>query len=124
MVSDAAPATVERRRAVILVGNPANPYSRAIRIGRTLAGANPGTENPKPRAIRIGRTLAADGYDVEIAAPLAEGTAEREEDGPLVIRRYRPSGTFARLAATYRAPAPRTAPAAGPRPSFPRQYGA
>ena len=56
MVSDAAPASVERRRAVILVGNPANPYSRAIRIGRTLA---------------------ADGYDVEIAAPLAEGTAER-----------------------------------------------
>ena len=101
MVSDAASASAARRRAVILVGNPANPYSRAIRIGRTLA---------------------ANGYDVEIAAPLAEGTAEREEDGPLVIRRYRPSGTFARLAATYRAPAPPgAAPAVGPRPSFPRR---
>ena len=103
MVSDAqrsAEAAGKRRRAVILVGNPANPYSRAIRIGRTLA---------------------ANGYDVEIAAPLAEGTAEREEDGPLVIRRYRPSGMFARLAATYRAPAPRAAPAAGPRPSLPRR---
>ena len=100
-MSDAGPTNPERRRrAVILVGNPANPYSRAIRIGRTLA---------------------ANGYDVEIAAPLAEGTAEREADGPLVIRRYRPSGMFARLAATYRAPAPRAAPAAGPRPSFPRR---
>ena len=69
VVSDAATGKpAQRRRAVILVGNPANPYSRAIRIGRTLA---------------------ANGYDVEIAAPLAEGTAEREEDGPLVIRRYR-----------------------------------
>ena len=36
-----------RPRAVILVGNPANPYSRAIRLGRTLIG---------------------EGYDVEIAA--------------------------------------------------------
>ena len=35
------------QRAVILVGNPANPYSRAIRIGRTLL---------------------ARGYTVEIAA--------------------------------------------------------
>ena len=94
MVSDAAPASAERRRAVILVGNPANPYSRAIRIGRTLA---------------------ANGYDVEIAAPFAEGTAEREEDGPLLIRRYRPSGMYARFAATYRAPAPKATPAAGPR---------
>ena len=44
-MSDAAATAGERRRAVILVGNPANPYSRAIRIGRTLA---------------------ANGYDVEI----------------------------------------------------------
>ena len=57
------------------MGNPANPYSRAIRIGRTLI---------------------ADGYDVEIAAPRAEGAAEREIDGRLVIRRYGPSGLFAR----------------------------
>ena len=74
-----------RRRAVILVGNPANPYSRAIRLGRTLV---------------------ANGYDVEIAAPAAEGIPLLEHDGDLVIRRYRPSGVFARLAATYRGTTP------------------
>jgi len=90
-----------RLRAVILVGNPANPYSRAIRIGRTLH---------------------ANGYDVEIAAPIAEGAAELEHDGPLTIRRYRPSGPFATLAATYRAPAPKPAAAIpGPRPSITRR---
>ena len=72
-----------RRRAVILVGNPANPYSRAIRIGRTLV---------------------ANGYDVEIAAPAVEGAAEREVDGPLVYRRYRPTGVFAPLADVRRPP--------------------
>jgi glycosyltransferase involved in cell wall biosynthesis len=90
-----------RRRAVILVGNPANPYSRAIRIGRTLA---------------------ANGYDVEIAAPIAEGAAEIEHDGPLTIRRYRPSGPYATLAATYRAPLPKASPApTGPRPPLARR---
>ena len=48
----------------------------------------------------------ANGYDVEIAAPLVEGTAELEHDGPLVIRRYRPSGRFAGLATTYQSPVP------------------
>ena len=97
---DASHGTDRRRRAVILVGNPANPYSRAIRVGRTLA---------------------ANGYDVEIAAPIAAGAAELERDGPLLIRRYRPSGPYAALAATYRARPPGSAPAApGPRPSLPR----
>lgn len=90
-----------RRRAVILVGNPANPYSRAIRIGRTLH---------------------ANGYDVEIAAPIAEGAAAFEQDGPLTIRRYQPSGPFAALAATYRAPLPKLALAAnGPRATLSRR---
>jgi glycosyltransferase involved in cell wall biosynthesis len=81
VVTDVAPTPrASRRRAVILVGNPANPYSRAIRIGRTLV---------------------ANGYDVEIAAPVAEGAAELEQDGSLVIRRYRPSGPFATLATAY-----------------------
>ena len=89
------------RRAVILVGNPANPYSRAIRIGRTLH---------------------ANGYDVEIAAPIAEGAAELEQDGPLTIRRYRPSGPYATLAATYRAPLGKPAALAGrPRPPLARR---
>jgi glycosyltransferase involved in cell wall biosynthesis len=74
-----------RRRAVILVGNPANPYSRAIRVGRTLTEL---------------------GYDVEIAAVHEDGAPAEERDGDLRIRRYRPSGVYASLAATYRTPAP------------------
>ena len=97
---DAGP-TRPRRRAVILVGNPANPYSRAIRIGRTLTEA---------------------GYDVEIAATTEEGAPLEQRDGDLVIRRYPPSGIFASMAATYRWAPPSSiageAPADGdPRPA-------
>ncbi len=70
-----------RRRAVILVGNPANPYSRAIRLGRTLTEL---------------------GYDVEIAAVHEEGAPAEQRDGDLLIRRYKPSGLYASMAATYR----------------------
>jgi len=70
-------------RAVVLVGNPARPYSRALRIGRTLVG---------------------EGYAVEIAATAQEDAPEREEDGPIAIRRYRPVGPFAGSAARYRPP--------------------
>jgi glycosyltransferase involved in cell wall biosynthesis len=66
---------------VILVGNPAHPYSRAIRLGRTL------TE---------------EGYDVEIAATYEDGAPLEQRDGPLIIRRYKPSGIYASMAATYR----------------------
>ncbi|HET7167560.1 MAG TPA: glycosyltransferase [Candidatus Limnocylindrales bacterium] len=62
-----------RRRAVILVGGPANPYSRAIRLGRTLAGL---------------------GYEVEIAATAEPGAPAIERDGPLTIHRYGSSGVF------------------------------
>jgi glycosyltransferase involved in cell wall biosynthesis len=72
--------TRPRPRAVILTGNPANPYSRAIRLGRTLV---------------------ANGYDVEIAAPAEDGAPELEHDGQLVIRRYMPSGRWAGLAPMY-----------------------
>lgn len=85
---------------MILVGNPANPYSRAIRIGRTLV---------------------ANGYDVEIAAPTAEGAADIEQDGPLAIRRYPPSGPYATLAATYRARQPQTPFVEVVKPSIPRR---
>jgi glycosyltransferase involved in cell wall biosynthesis len=71
---------VNRRRAVILVGNPANPYSRAIRIGRTLVER---------------------GFEVEIAATFEEGAPLEERHGDIVLRRYRPSGRFAGVAATY-----------------------
>ena len=45
------------RRAVVLVGGPAAPYSRSIRVARALA---------------------AEGYAVEIAAIAADGVPDRE----------------------------------------------
>jgi len=67
-------------RAVVLVGNPANPYSRSLRIARTLEEA---------------------GFEVEIAAVAVDGAPEVEADGGVTIRRYRPSGPFASMAATH-----------------------
>jgi len=69
--------TAERRpRAVLLVANTAAPYSRSLRVARSLASA---------------------GWDVEIAA-FAGGGLPREErdtrDPSIVTRRYAPSGTF------------------------------
>jgi glycosyltransferase involved in cell wall biosynthesis len=76
-VNAAPPA---RARAVVLVANPASPYSRGLRIARALA---------------------EEGYAVEIAAIAAPGLPEREYDGSIEIRRYRPSGPFAVTAASY-----------------------
>jgi glycosyltransferase involved in cell wall biosynthesis len=73
-----APEGKPRRRAVILVANPAAPYSRGLRLARSLA---------------------ADGYDVEIAAVTGEGAPADERDGDVLIRRYAPSGRWAALAA-------------------------
>ena len=70
-------------RAVVLVGNPAAPYSRGLRIARALSDA---------------------GYDVEIAAVASAGLPEREMDGRIVIRRYAPSGAYRSMSATYRDP--------------------
>jgi glycosyltransferase involved in cell wall biosynthesis len=70
-------------RAVVLVGNPAAPYSRGLRIARALA---------------------AEGFAVEIAAITGAGLPDRERDGDIEIRRYRPSGWTATMAATYRDP--------------------
>ncbi len=93
-----------RRRAVVLVGGPAAPYSRAIRTARALA---------------------AEGFDVEIAAIAAPGLADREPVaaarprtvgepapdpsavGQIEIRRYRPSGPWAILGASEAATAAR-----------------
>lgn len=67
-------------RAVVLVGGAAAPYSRAIRVARSLAGI---------------------GYRVEIAAIAAPGLPEREAvaapAGSIELRRYRPSGIWAVL---------------------------
>ena len=70
-----------RPRAVILVGGPANPYSRATRLSRTLVDL---------------------GYDVEIAATTEGDPPVEEWDGPVRIRRYGWSGPFGRLRSTYR----------------------
>jgi hypothetical protein len=69
-----------RRRAVVLVGGPANPYSRALRVARALT---------------------ADGYDVEIAAVAVDGVPDLERDGDVDVRRYRPSGRLSAMAATH-----------------------
>lgn len=81
---DADPAGPSRRdgaaprpRAVILVANPASPYSRGLRLARSLAAA---------------------GYEVEIAAVTGDGAPVEERDGDVVTRRYAPSGRWAALA--------------------------
>ncbi len=75
--SEAAPAP--RPRAVLLVANAAAPYSRGLRVARSLAGA---------------------GWDVEIAAVAEPGGTEPLEEtdtrSAATIRRYRPSGIFRR----------------------------
>lgn len=91
-----AGSSAGRPRAAVLVGNPAAPYSRALRIARALVD---------------------EGYAVEIAAVADEGVADREQDGLIETRRYRPSGLFARMAATYRTPAPTGLPRATTRGS-------
>jgi glycosyltransferase involved in cell wall biosynthesis len=68
-------------RAVVLVGNPAAPYSRGLRIARALVEA---------------------GYRVEVAAVAAAGLPDRELDGAVEIRRYHPSGPLRGLAAAHR----------------------
>ena len=65
-----------RPRAVVLVGNPVAPYSRAIRIARTLDGL---------------------GYAVEIAAVAAPGLPFVEAGTGYVIHRYAASGPWVRL---------------------------
>ena len=44
----------------------------------------------------MGRTQTELGYDVEIAATTERDAPAEQRDGDLVIRRYRPSGIFAR----------------------------
>jgi glycosyltransferase involved in cell wall biosynthesis len=85
MMSSATDATSSassgvRPRAAILVGNPANPYSRAIRLGRALVDL---------------------GFDVEVAATHELGSALEQQEGDIRLRRYPASGPFKPYAATY-----------------------
>jgi glycosyltransferase involved in cell wall biosynthesis len=70
-----AATAVRRPRAVLLVANAAAPYSRGLRVARSLAET---------------------GWEVEIAAVAGDGRPEAEEDGDVLVRRYRPSGPLAR----------------------------
>ena len=80
-------------RAVVLVGNPVAPYSRALRIARSLVAA---------------------GFAVEIAAVAAPGLPAHETIGPIDIRRYAPAGPWRRLTGA-------GTPLAGGTPSSDRQ---
>lgn len=65
----------DRRRAVLLVANTAAPYSRGLRVARSLAEV---------------------GWEVEIAAVAVAGVPREERDGEVVTRRYVPSGPLGR----------------------------
>ena len=69
-----APQPGRRARAVLLVANTAAPYSRGLRVARSLAAA---------------------GYAVEIAAVADGREPGTEMDGQVLIRRYAPSGRWA-----------------------------
>ncbi|HEV7810439.1 MAG TPA: glycosyltransferase [Candidatus Limnocylindrales bacterium] len=84
-----------RPRAVLLVANEANPYSRALRVARSLA---------------------EQGFDVEIAA-VSGDAPDVEHDGEIAIRRYRPTGGWARLSSW--ADRATSAPAIGPKGNSP-----
>jgi glycosyltransferase involved in cell wall biosynthesis len=87
--SAAAPAapTGQRRRAVLLVANTAAPYSRGLRVARSLAEA---------------------GWEVEIAAVAGHDVPAEEHDGDVVTRRYAPSGPFRRWVGQPPSPRPPT----------------
>ena len=90
--SEAGPAgppnlRAPRPRAVLLVANTAAPYSRGLRVARSLAGA---------------------GWDVEIAAVAGDGSPRDEQDGEILTRRYLPSGPFRRWVGQPPAPRPPT----------------
>ncbi len=78
-----------RPRAVLLVANPAAPYSRGLRVARSLAEA---------------------GWEVEVAAVTGGDLPVEERDGDVVTRRYAPSGPFKRWIGQPPAPQPPTKP--------------
>jgi glycosyltransferase involved in cell wall biosynthesis len=76
-VSEPRLSEPRRPRAVVLVANEAAPYSRGLRVARSLATA---------------------GYEVEIAAVTGRDLPVEERDGDVLLRRYRPQGMWARYA--------------------------
>jgi glycosyltransferase involved in cell wall biosynthesis len=78
---------VSRGRAVLLVANTAAPYSRGLRVARSLAAA---------------------GWEVEIAAVSGPDVPDEERDGDIVTRRYHPSGPLKRWSGLPPTPKPPT----------------
>ena len=76
-----------RPRAVLLVANTASPYSRGLRVARSLAEA---------------------GWDVEIAAVAGGEVPSEERDGEVSTRRYAPNGPYRRWIGQPPAPQPPT----------------
>lgn len=77
VTAPADPPGARTARVVLLVANPAAPYSRGLRVARSLAAV---------------------GCEVEIAAVAADGLPLEEHEGAVTIRRYAPRGRFARWA--------------------------
>jgi glycosyltransferase involved in cell wall biosynthesis len=99
------------RRAVVLVGGPAAPYSRATRIARALAAEG--------YAVEIAAIAAAGLPQREVVAGPAPGSAgDPEPDsgtvGSIELRRYAPSGPWALLGASEAAGGGRVAGGSGP----------
>ena len=78
---------MSRGRAVLLVANTADPYSRGLRVARSLAAA---------------------GWEVEIAAVSGPDVPDEERDGEIVTRRYHASGIFKRWSGLPPTPKPPT----------------
>ncbi|MBA2255140.1 MAG: glycosyltransferase, partial [Chloroflexi bacterium] len=87
------PSDTARRRAVVLVANPAAPYSRATRIARSLAEL---------------------GFEVEIAAVATPGLPSEERHGDVVLRRYSPGSAALLPAAMTAHQASGSAPGSSP----------
>jgi glycosyltransferase involved in cell wall biosynthesis len=85
--TEPSPPQPPRSRAVLLVANAAAPYSRGLRVARSLAD---------------------DGWEVEIAAIAGKRVAREEWDGQVLTRRYEPSGPLARWVGQPPAPRPPT----------------
>jgi glycosyltransferase involved in cell wall biosynthesis len=86
-----------RRRAVVLVGGPAAPYSRSLRIARALGAEGYDVE--------IAAVAAPGLPDVEVVAPAAPGAAGEPHPDParvgsIELRRYPSSGPWAIVGAS------------------------
>ena len=78
------PRPAGQRRAVILVGNPANPYSRAIRLGRVAASMDPVDIAAAVRAILDLPVAERDAWRQRIAT-----TARERYSWPIAAQAYR-----------------------------------